>query len=449
MDTIVALATPPGRAAIGVIRISGPDAVAITRALLDDETFLPTHANVVLRTLKNKSTKEAIDTALISYFQRPSSFTGEDVIELSCHGSPIILRLVIDLILDFGARPAKPGEFSLRALANGKLDLSEAEAIRDVIAAQTEASVKQAMRQLGGELSRRLQPMKQTLISVIVPLESALEFVEDDLPPISRNQISEALENLIGDITRLASTYKAGHLLRDGLRVVLVGPPNSGKSTLFNALLGLDRAIVTDVAGTTRDTLSEQMSIAGIPMLITDTAGIRKSTGSIESRGIERTRAAIADADLVVVVLDGTIPDHRVVLDDVPKDSPRIVALNKSDLAEFQDNVLGLDPDLKTISISAKEHVAIDALRSAMVEPFMEMDRGAGGLLITDARHYDLLSRASDELKASHQQLRSRTMEELILVGLHNALHSLGEISGETTANQVLAEIFNTFCIGK
>ncbi len=272
MDTIVAVSTPAGRSAIGVIRLSGPDALAIARSLAGERRFQPKPAAVQLMELRNPSTAELIDQALLTYFAAPNSFTGEDVIEISCHGSPVILREVIDSALRVGGRLADPGEFTLRALSNGKLNLSQAEAIRDLINSQTEAAARQAVRQMRGELSIRLQPLKEGLLGLIVVLESAIEFVEDDLPQLQKEQIAEKLEQLTSDLQGLASTFSSGHLLRDGLRVTIVGLPNAGKSTLFNKLLRLDRAIVTDIPGTTRDTLSETVNMDGVPVVLTDTA---------------------------------------------------------------------------------------------------------------------------------------------------------------------------------
>ncbi len=236
--------------------------------------------------IRNPSTAELIDQALLTYFAAPNSFTGEDVIEISCHGSPVILREVIDLALRLGGRLAGPGEFTLRALSNGKLNLSQAEAIRDLVNSQTEAAARQAVRQMRGELSLRLQPLKEALLGLIVVLESAIEFVEDDLPQLQKEQIAEKLEQLISDMQSLASTFGSGHLLRDGLRVTIVGRPNAGKSTLFNKLLRFDRAIVTDIPGTTRDTLSETVNMNGVPVVLTDTAGVRESlnVGALEQR---------------------------------------------------------------------------------------------------------------------------------------------------------------------
>src|SRR3984893_2128037 len=314
MDTIVALATPPGRSALGVLRMSGPDSLAIARSLIGDSEFQPKPANVILKSIRKLSTGESIDHALLTYFKKPNSFTGEDLVEISCHGSPIILRQVIDAVLKLGGRLAGPGEFTLRALSNGKMNLSQAEAIRDLINAQTDAAARQAVRQLSGELSQRLQPIKEALLGLIILLESAIEFVEDDLPPIQRHQIAEKLRQLISEVARLASTFSSGHLLRDGLRVTIVGPPNAGKSTVFNRLLMFDRAIVTDIAGTTRDTLSETVNINGVPVILTDTAGIRESANRVESIGLERTRQAMADSDLLLLVLDGS---HNLTVEDI------------------------------------------------------------------------------------------------------------------------------------
>src|SRR5436190_2600772 len=307
MDTIIALATPPGRSAIGVIRLSGKDALPFTRAILCDDEYSPTPAHAVLKQIRNPANGALVDQALITFFQSPNSFTGEDVIEISCHGSPVILRQVIDSVLGLGARLAGPGEFTLRALGTGKLNLSQAEAIRDLINARTEAAAQQALRQLSGELSSRLQPLKDRLLGVIVTLESAVEFVEDDLPEIETERIKATISELLSEIAAMASSFDSGHLLRDGFKVTLVGRPNTGKSSLFNRLLRTDRAIVTDIPGTTRDTLSEFLILEGVPVLLTHTAGVRESTNQVEGIGVERTRRAMADADLLLVVVDGAM----------------------------------------------------------------------------------------------------------------------------------------------
>ncbi|MDQ2856733.1 MAG: tRNA uridine-5-carboxymethylaminomethyl(34) synthesis GTPase MnmE [Acidobacteriota bacterium] len=451
MDTIVALATPPGRSAIGVIRLSGQDALTLTRSVLAED-YLPKPGQTLLKNLRDPSTKELVDQALITFFQAPHSFTGEDVVEISCHGSPIILRHVVDLLLHEGARLAGPGEFTLRALAFGKMNLSQAEAIRDLINSQTDVAAQQALRQLSGELSARITPLKDQLVGLIVPLESALEFVEDDLPEVEIRRIKEVLLQVVRETSILAGSFSSGHLLRDGVKVTLVGRPNTGKSSLFNELLKTDRAIVTDLPGTTRDTLSEVMNIKGLPVLLTDTAGVRASSNRVESIGVERTRRAMADADLLLVVVDGAVDLTSEDLDflQLTAGRRRVIALNKSDLPAFRDQLQGDDKQTsRVVTVSAINNEGLDELREAILEPFVSGSNSEGGLLITDARHYDLLCRAQAELEASSRAIDEGASEELVLVGLHNALRFLGEITGETTAEDVLSRIFSTFCIGK
>jgi tRNA modification GTPase len=451
MDTIVALATPPGRSAVSVIRLSGPGSLAIARSLVGDSEFQPRPAKTILKSIRNLCTGESIDQALLTYFETPRSFTGEDVIEISCHGSPIILREVIDSVLFLGGRLAGPGEFTLRALSNGKMNLSQAEAVRDLINARTDAAARQAVRQLSGELSQRLKPFKEELLALIVILESAIEFVEDDLPVLQKQQIAERLSRLGSEVGRLAATFSAGHLLRDGFRVSIVGPPNAGKSSIFNRLLTFERAIVTDVPGTTRDTLSETVNIGGVPVVLIDTAGIRETENLVESIGLERTRQAMAGADLLLIVLDGSQTNCAADLEVVSGGSTRsVLALNKSDLPTFQ-NEFGerTEQGLEVIEVSAKSESGLNDLRGSIAAPFHTFDTSEDGLLITDARHYDLLCRTENELESSYRLMIQGGTEELVLVGMHNGLRLLGAITGETTTEEVLSQIFATFCIGK
>lgn len=455
-DSIVALSTPLGRSGIGVIRVSGPDSLFIFRQLTNDEVSNPEPNYMSLRNLIDPFSGETLDQALVCYFKAPHSFTGEDVVEFHCHGSPVLLRRLVDTILQLDARLANPGEFSLRAVMNGRLQLTQAEAIRDLIDAQTDAAAQQATRQLSGEISHRLQPAKDQLLKIIVRLESSLEFVEDDLPQVEQHEILSALESLRRDLRSLAQTFARGRLLHDGLTVAIVGRPNAGKSSLFNRLLGHERAIVTDIPGTTRDTISEPIGLEGVPVRLIDTAGLRTTVDQIESIGVARTRRAASDADLVVVVIDGstapTDEDKNVLEQSVNK--PCVVAVNKCDLPTFSTGVIQQSDFLNgsrapSIVVSAFTEEGLDELRSAILKPFLNGAGAAEGLSITNARHHDLLVRAETAIESSEQLIRESASEEFILVGLHNALRFLGEITGETTTEEILGQIFSTFCIGK
>jgi tRNA modification GTPase len=457
MDTIVALATPIGRSGIGVIRLSGDNALEITRRLTGDDKFSPAPRQAILKKILDIQSGEVIDEALITYFKTPHSFTGEDVIEISCHGSPILLRQIIDFCLKLDARMAEPGEFTLRALANGRMNLSQAEAIRDLIDARTTAFARQAVRQLRGELSNELQPLKDALLECIVVLESALEFVEDDLPEVQAENVKQRLFSVAEGIGRMADTFRAGKLLREGLKVALVGKPNVGKSSLFNALVGHDRAIVTEIAGTTRDQLHEKFTIENIPISLIDTAGLRETSDTVEIIGVERSKRAMADADLVVVVLDGSqgLEDEDREIIKSAGDQTRIILINKIDLigagrSEISREQLKINNgQLTIVEVSAKTGAGLDKLEKAIIEPFSDSDGEPSGFLISDARHHDLLLRAQTEIENSIGLLEQKTSEEITLVGLHNALRYLGEITGETTTEDMLTRIFSTFCIGK
>ncbi|MEO7971276.1 MAG: tRNA uridine-5-carboxymethylaminomethyl(34) synthesis GTPase MnmE [bacterium] len=447
MDTIVAVSTPPGRSAIGVVRLSGPASLEILRALVQQDQFAPAPNRVVLKSLLVDDS--VLDRCLVTYFQAPHSFTGEDMVEISCHGSPVVLRQLIDLIQSQDARLAEPGEFTLRSCRNGKMNLSQAEAIRDLINAQTQAAAVQATRQLGGELAQALQPGKRELVRMIVILESAIEFVEDDLPAIQLDEIKESIDRLSADVSSLAETYQAGHLLRDGIRVAIAGRPNVGKSSLFNRLLRFERAIVTDVAGTTRDSLTESISLQGIPVSLTDTAGFREAGDKIEAIGIERTRRAMADADFLVVVIDGSclLQDEDQEILKASKEQLFVVAINKTDLPQLidEESLNGA----KVVHVSALTHEGIPELTAAILRPFVSLDSANVGLLITDSRHHDLLTRAKSSLAAAAGSMAQGAGEEIVVADLHNALRFLGAITGETTSEEILGEIFSTFCIGK
>ncbi len=447
-NTIVALATPTGRSGIGVIRLSGANSLEIVRTLVRDKNFSPTPRTALLQKIYDLETPDVLDEAIITYFQAPRSFTGEDLIEISCHGSPVILRQIIDLCLRLNARMAEAGEFSLRALANGRMNLSQAEAIRDLIDAQTVAVARQSIRQMRGELSNQLQPLKDALLNVIVILESSLEFVEDDLPDFQAEKIKSDLQVIVETLDKTASTFQAGKLLREGLRVALVGRPNVGKSSLFNALLGAERAIVTEIAGTTRDQIHEKFTINNIPISLIDTAGLRETSDVIEGIGIERSKRAMVDADLVIVLIDGSenlTDEDKKIIAQVDGLS-HLFAINKSDLS--RDKVKDIN-NSKTLRVSAKTGFGLSELKKAIVQPFASQEIENKGFLITDSRHFDLLLRAKLEIESSSSLIDNKISEEIILIGLHNALRYLGEVTGETTTEEMLARIFSTFCIGK
>lgn len=451
LDTIVAQATPPGRSGIGVVRLSGPQALKFARRLIGDPDWLPEPNVANLKILLDPSNNQPLDKAIVSFYKAPQSFTGEDVIELSCHGSPVILSKLITSLLQLGARSAGPGEFTLRALSHGKLSLTQAEAVRDLIDAQTEYAAKQALRQLGGEFSARLQPVKDALIEIIVALESSLEFVEDDLPNISAQSFLTKLRNLARRLQTMAATFRSGRLLKDGLRITLVGRPNVGKSSLFNVLLTDERAIVTNLPGTTRDTLSEYVNWHGVPILLTDSAGIRESTDLIEQQGVERTKRSLFEADFAIVVLDGSeflkIEDQEVL--SLVQGTPHLIILNKSDLATFDSSKFSVISEQPLFPVSAVTGAGLSELISNILKHFEANEFSQSDFLVTNARHFDLLERAVESLETSERLLQMYTSEELILVDLYAALRFIGEITGEVSSEDILTEIFSTFCIGK
>ena len=394
---------------------------------------------------------ELLDEVILTYFKAPHSYTGEDVIEISCHGSPVILSRVLEMVTAGGARIAEPGEFTFRAFLNRRLDLSQAQAVRDIISAQTRYQARVATRQLGGALSNRLAPAKDALVETIVHLESSIEFVEDDISPEALSGLSAKLGKLIAGLGEVAASFSFGRYVKEGFDLAIVGRPNVGKSSVFNRLVGSDRAIVTEIPGTTRDALYESASIAGVPVRLIDTAGIRETTDPVEVIGITRSRSAIADADISLVILDGSarLSDEDLrLLDQVPEEG-RILALNKTDLPRaVAPSELGGRGE--PISISALTGEGFDQLTGRI---FLKLSGEAGverdDLMITDARQHAALRRAIEQATEARDLMIQGELEEIILLKLHAALTALGEITGETLTEEILGQIFSTFCVGK
>jgi tRNA modification GTPase len=454
-DTIAAVATPPGRGGIGVIRVSGPRAVAVARSLVGAaRAFEEPNVASVVELRDPAAPDDPLDRAVVTWFRAPRSYTGEDVVELSCHGSPVVLEAVFAALLRTGARAATPGEFTLRAFLNGRIDLTQAEAVRDVVDAQTAHQARRAQRQLHGELSRRLAPLKERLLTLIVHLESTVEFVEDDIAPEDRARLVEELGAASRDLAALTASYRLGRLVAEGLSVALVGAPNTGKSSIFNRLVESERAIVTAIPGTTRDLVSERVELGGVPVRLVDTAGLRDTDDAVERIGIERTRSAIADADVVLVVVDVGEADRPGVaaLLDATEGARRLVVANKIDLGpapEWLEPLAG-ERGAAIHAASALTGEGVAGLREAV----LERAGGRGGLeqdgiLVTNARHHALLVSASAHLDEASNALGAGFSEEIALVGLHAALRDLGELTGETALDDILNRIFSTFCIGK
>ncbi len=447
-DTIVAISTPPGRGGLGVIRISGPRARAVAESFLEKPQggtpdWFPWRASLAHLL---DSERRPIDEVVATFFERPHSYTAEDLVEISCHGSPVILRHAVERALEAGARLAGPGEFTLRGYLNGRIDLPRAEAVRDLIEATTLYQARIAAQQTGGSVSRRIAPLKGQLIELIALLEAGIDFAEDDVSVASTEDILRRLQPVLEGVCRLAASFQYGHIVREGLSLAIVGRPNVGKSSLFNRLLEQDRAIVTDIPGTTRDLVSETAAIAGIPVKLFDTAGIRASSELVESLGIERSFQAMADADLTLVVVDlseSESPEDRDLIARAAAQGRSLVAGNKCDLPR------AYSPD-GAIPVSALTGEGIASLREAILEavaPRSAWEHETG--FITSLRHEQLLRECAQYLEKAQGAVEGTIPHEMLLLDLYAALQPLDAITGATTADDILNRIFSTFCIGK
>ena len=446
-ETIVAISTPLGRGGIGVVRLSGDRAREITAGML--RFAAPAEWRSWSSQLADLLDAEgnSVDQVVVSFFAAPRSYTAEDVVELSCHGSPVVLRHAVDRALDGGARLAEPGEFTLRAYLNGRIDLPQAEAVRDLIESTTLYQARIAAQQVGGSISRRIAPLKEQLLELIALLEAGIDFAEDDVSVAPPAEILRRLALLDRGISDLAASFAFGGLVRAGLNLAIVGRPNVGKSSLFNRLLEKDRAIVTDIPGTTRDVVTEAAAIHGIPVKLFDTAGIREGEGLVETLGIERSFEAMADADLTLVVVDLAAPlaeQDRALMARASQQGRSIPVGNKCDLPRRAESVDAMQ------AVSALTGQGIAALREAIFQAVAPADAGEMETgFITSLRHERLLRESLEFLKKAAEAAAANIPHEMLLLDLYSALRPIDAITGATTADDILNRIFATFCIGK
>ncbi len=456
-ETIVAISTPPGRGGIGIVRLSGPHAAEISGKLVRMRAPME-HARARLADVPDPETGEKLDEAVVTWFARPNSCTGEDLVEIAAHGSPVVLEMLVRLALRAGARLARPGEFTERAFLAGRMDLTEAEAVRDLIEAQTLYQARVAAEQMGGALSRRVHPAKEKLVELIALLEAGIDFAEDDVEVTPDAEIVTFVDTISAELRKLAKSWEHGRVVHSGLRLAIVGRPNVGKSSLFNRLLERERAIVTAQPGTTRDLVTERMSLAGIPLELVDTAGLRETSEEAEAIGVRKSREALADADLVLVVLDASMPvreDERELITSLAG-RRALAARNKCDLpvhgseADFDMPApLETGASIGVVRTSALTGEGVPVLRDALAEmvrnPAGESEQG----ILTSLRQFEAVSDALEALQEAGQAVEKKIPHEMLLLHLYAALRQLDSLTGETTTEDVLNRIFSSFCIGK
>jgi len=455
--TIAAIATPVGEGGIHIIRISGPKAASIASTLFQAQGGTKVAdlepGKVIYGNLIDPAGNRTVDEVLLIYFRAPHSYTGEDVIEIQGHGGAFVSSKILQLVLDQGARLAEPGEFTRRAFLNGRLDLSQAEAVADVIHAASDKALTSAVAQLKGQLSEKLNTLYDALVQVLAQLEAAIDFPEEGLEFTQKQKLEQNIQGTNIEIKKLVDSYRQGEIYREGLKVALVGKPNVGKSSLLNALLQEDRAIVTSHPGTTRDTLEERVRIKDIHITIVDTAGLRHEAGEIEEHGIERTRQALEQADLALVIFDGShaLDTNDAMLIKEVTDKRKLILLNKSDLPTVidQGSLLKQVKSTTALPLSAKNGEGMDALKDALYQSALGGKTSSESLVITRERHRQALSQTQEALSRVSQSLQEDRSEDLIAVDLNIALEHLGGILGKTFVDDLLDQIFDDFCIGK
>jgi tRNA modification GTPase len=451
-ETIVAISTALGHSAIGVIRVSGAQSIAVARKFFRPHATGAEfkHRMAVVGKWVDSDSRNEIDEVIMTPFYEPHSYTGEDLIEVTAHGNPIVLRRIVETIRTIGVRLATPGEFTMRAVAHCKMDLVQAEAVRDFIEAQTEQQARIALTQMDGALSKRIQPLKSRLIEIIARLEAGIDFAENDVDVPTNEALIAGLRPICEELSGLASSFDYGKVLSKGIKLAILGKPNVGKSSLFNRLVCSDRSIVTDVPGTTRDVVMETVRVQGVPLCFADTAGIRKTTDRIETLGVTRTFETLADSDYAIVVLDGSKTldaDDRWVLEKAGC-IPHLIAINKADMPQtIEVHLLNAVPQ---VSVSAKTGQGVDVLEQEVRAGVLA--RGASfadELVLTTARQHEAVTRCAIASNAACKALAADVPHEMVLLDLYQALTALNELTGEVVTEDILNQIFSTFCVGK
>ncbi len=462
-DTIAAISTAPGHSGIGIVRLSGRDTLKIA-----EKIFLSARQKKIRKTPSHRmlyghiidpANKETIDEVLVSVMKAPNTYTREDIVEINSHGGPVPLRRILDLVINEGARLAEPGEFTQRAFLNGRLDLAQAEAVIDIINALTEQSRKTAVSQLKGGLSIKIQSIREELTELAAFVEAYIDFPDEDIEGLSLKDMKKRAQNIQQALKKLIESSRYGRVLREGLKTAIIGRPNVGKSSLLNALLEHDRAIVTEAPGTTRDVIEEYLNIKGIPVRIMDTAGIRDVKDIAEKEGVKRSLMAMEDADLVLLVLDGSSALHKTDKELIEKSETKhtIIVINKSDLSQKMDiamvvgarRAVPLQVPGNIVKISAKKETGLDELKNRIAETALSGSAEGSAEVVTSTRHVHALEKALASMGSFITEVDKKTSPEFLSVELRDALDAIGDIIGITTTDDILNRIFSNFCIGK
>ena len=452
--TIAAISTPAGRGGISVIRISGNNAVEIADAVFSGSGKLADAKSHTVHYGFIKHNGETIDEVLTTVMRAPKTFTREDVVEISAHGGTVTAKRVLDAVIAAGAELAEPGEFTKRAFLNGRIDLSQAEAVIDIINAENDLSRKNAVSQLEGSLSREIKEIRASLVHLAAAMQVIIDYPDEDLADVTSEDILDTLTVCKNRADKLLMTADSGALIRDGIRAAIAGKPNVGKSSLLNALARYDRAIVTDIAGTTRDTIEERVDFGGVPLVLIDTAGIRETEDAVEKIGVERSRQSVAESDLVIVMIDGSrgIDNDDLEIIEATKDAKRIILINKNDLGKGKcsDEVRKIADSGSVIEISALTGEGIDRLKDEISAMYNlgELEHGSGAV-ITNARHKSALIKAAAALESGINALHADMPTDIASIDINEAIEALGEITGETVSDDIVRDIFHSFCVGK